>query len=191
MSFQQKYLKYKSKYFLSKNQVGGNMQNIFNILVSRAEPELNYKVYTSGIIKAGYLSNDPANFTALDNPEFTAWCNSLVGGSEINEKLVIQNCNELWPYFLAHFNELATYDRRDNFSFENNDRTKLIRRWIEYFTKAPEHDTNKKPTITDEELRVFFCDKFNKAVKDTIIRKIDEVPANKLHHLFYMILRDY
>jgi len=190
MSFQQKYLKYKSKYLLSKNQVGGDIVSIFNILVSRAEQKLDYKVYKDGQISAGYLTIDPDNFRSLDEQEFIEWCKSLVGGADMNEQLVNKTCNELWPLFLAHFEELATHDRRANFAHENNARTKLLRRWIEYFKKSPDHDTNKKDTITDEELRVFFCDKFRRAVQDTIARKIDEVPTIKLHHLFYMILRN-
>ena len=194
MLLQKKYLKYKSKYFLLKNQVGGNIHHIFNILVSRGNPNLKFYMSAANTeIFSGYLSSynqQNNNFTALDNPKFNDWCNCLVGGMEYNEELAEKTCNELWPIFLAHFEDLASHDPFPNKAYEINRRTKLLRRWNEYFSSPPAPDTNTKPDITDEELRVFFCNKFKEAVRDTISRKGAEVlPTYPLCYLFYSIFR--
>jgi hypothetical protein len=143
---------------------------------------------------SGYLSryNDQTkNFTALDNPKFNDWCNCLVGGMEYNEELAEKTCNELWPMFLAHFEDLASHDPIPHMAYERNRRTKLLRRWKEYFKYSPAPDINTKTNITDEELRVIFCDKFKRAVRNTISRKDGEVlPTYPLHYLFYSIFRD-
>jgi hypothetical protein len=194
MSFQQKYLKYKSKYFLLKNQVGGNIHHIFNILISRSSPHLKFYMNPGDTeMFSGYLSSyneQTKNFTALDNPKFNDWCNCLVGGMEYNEELAEKTCNELWPMFLAHFEDLASHDPIPQKPYEGNRRTKLLRRWKEYFNYWPAPHINTKTNITDEELRVIFCDKFKRAVRDTINRKRDEVlPTYPLHYLFYSIFR--
>jgi hypothetical protein len=195
MSFQQKYLKYKSKYFLLKNQVGGNIHHIFNTLVSRSIPHLKFYMSPAGTkMIVGYLprydDEHKDYFAVFDNPNFVEWCNRLVGGTAYNEALTEKTCNELWPIFLAHFEDLASNDLVPNNAYEKNKRTKLLRRWIEYFNSSPAPDTNTKPDITDEELRVIFCNKFKDAVQDTINRKGDEVlPTYPLSYLFYSIFR--
>jgi hypothetical protein len=182
---------------LLKNQVGGNIHHIFNILVSRIDPRLNFVIHNT-VMFTGYLSRYDTTmdvllkntFTVLDNPKFNDWCNCLVGGMEYNEELAEKTCNELWPMFLAHFEDLASYDSFPNKEYEKNRRTKLLRRWTEYFSNPPTPDTNTKPDITDEELRVIFCNKFKEAVRDTISRKGAEVlPTYPLRYLFYSIFR--
>lgn len=194
MLLQKKYLKYKSKYLLLKNQVGGKIHHIFNTLVSRSTPHLKFYMSLDNTkMFSGYLpryDKQNNNFAVFDNPNFVQWCNSLVGETEYNEEVAEKTCNELWPMFLAHFEDLASHDPVQNFEYEKNARTKLLRRWIEYFNSSPAPDTNTKLDITDEELRVIFCNKFKEAVQDTINRKGDEVlPTYPLSYLFYSIFR--
>jgi hypothetical protein len=195
MLLQHKYLKYKSKYLALKNQVGGNIHDIFNILISRENPHLNFYMKNGNTaLMAGYLSRydeHSKNFSVLDNKKFNEWCFGLVGVMIYNEGLVEKTCNELWPLFLAHFEDLASHDTIPNYEYEKNKRTKLLRRWIEYFHSSPTPDTNTKTDITNEELQVIFCNKFKNAVRDTISRKDEVLPTFPLHYLFYSIFRSF
>jgi hypothetical protein len=197
MSFQQKYLKYKSKYLLLKNQVGGDLLNIFNILVSREVPGRNF-YFNQDKTKmiAGYLSinnYENNNWTVLDNTEFTTWCQTLVGGQAMDDELAEKTCNELWQFFLAHFEDLVSNDTVPIKVNEKNPRYKLLRRWSEYFiNNLLTPDMNSKSDITDEELREIFCNIFKKAVQDTIRLKGDAVlPTYPLQYLFYSIFRNF
>jgi hypothetical protein len=193
MSFQQKYLKYKSKYLLLKNQIGGNPQEILKILVSRKDPNILAKINLNHTIDAQYLENYKyleKNWTVLDNQLFIDWCNLLVGGTAIDERFVSETCEQLWPLFLAHFEELASYDMAPNWAYEKSDQTKLLRRFKDYFPNEG-IGLHSKPNITNEELKEIFHKKFQKAVGDIIgFLKPDKVmECFPLHYLFYQTFR--
>ena len=194
MSFQQKYLKYKSKYLLLKNQVGGNLEEIFRILVSRKDPSKQYDTNPNNSIDAGYLeSYDDVtkNWGVLNNQVFIDWCNSLVGGDTMNEGLVTETCNQLWSLFLAHFKELASLDTMVQMPYEKNNTFKLLRRLKNYFPNNIRDFNSSTSDIKNNDLKDFFCEQLTTAVRDTIARKKDEVPTVSLHYLFYSIFRGF
>ncbi len=193
MSFQQKYLKYKSKYLLLKNQVGGNLEEIFRILVSRKDLSKQYDTNPNNSIDAGYLENynyEQKNWTVLNNPLFEGWCISLAGGEAINESIVNTTCELLWPMFLVHFEELASLDTMDKMPYEKNNTFKLLRRLKNYFPNYSGDFNSSKSDITNEELKKFFCEKLKNAVQQTILTKSEKVlPEFHLHYLLYEYFR--
>jgi hypothetical protein len=201
MLLQQKYLKYKNKYLNLKNQIGGtnqiggNIQSVFDILITRINPENKCLVKKNGTIEVGYLSAYSTdyyynnNFKVLDNVKFKDWCNCIVGGEEYNEENTIKTCNELWPLFLKHFEELAAYDKAENLGNEPKNQTKIIRRWKEYFNKTLDARTE----INDEtDLQNLFCASFKNIVKDTITNKTNSISLTyPLHYYFYSQIRNF
>jgi hypothetical protein len=203
MLLQQKYLKYKNKYLNLKNQIGGtnqiggNIQSVFDTLITRINPDNKCLVKKNGTIEVGYLlpfNNDyyNNNFKALDNPKFKDWCNCIVGGEEYNEEHTTKTCDELWPLFLKHFEDLATFDKADNFDNEPKNLTKIIRRWTEYFNKTPQAIDAKIEINDENNLKSIFCTYLKKVVKDTIQNKASNVSSTyPLHYYFYSQIRNF